>query len=334
MSLRLSGAGEWDISGQYTRQKVDLRAAFTNTTFTPILAFVPSLSDLAPALQGSLTLRRGRQLRSAHRQPQRSKLVGNIAGIGVQLPSLRGSLGSDGLLTAQTSVQASGGVSGSGNFSLAGQLSGSQLSNTLARYQGSLSADVLGALGSIDAQLRQGSAAWTVQAQARQGGTLSLSGQVSPDFNLKLAARSYNLPIRTIYARESSLNGDLTAITSGEQIVVGGSLNFARLVLGRLGAAPLPVTPETPGSTSTPNGDTASFGQPVARRTHRVPECQRRETRQSAAAAYRAARHPHSRSRQYPRRRKPGPGRTQRQPDALGQRGRSPAQRRGARGAR
>ena len=266
LSLRLSGAGEWDISGQYTRQKVDLRAAFSNTTFTPILAFVPSLSDLAPALQGSLTLSVGGSYDQPTASLSGSKLAGTIAGIGVQLPSLRGNLGSDGLFTAQSSVQAAGGVSGSGNFSLAGQLSGSQLSNTLARYQGSLSADVLGDLGTIDAQLRQGSAAWTVQAQARQGGTLSLSGQVSPDFNLKLAARSYNLPIRAIYARESSLNGDLTAITSGEQIVVGGSLNFTRLVLGRLGAAPLPVTPGTPdgsANATATNGDTASFVSPL-----------------------------------------------------------------------
>ncbi|WP_344982398.1 translocation/assembly module TamB domain-containing protein [Deinococcus rubellus] len=242
VNLQLSGAGQWNISGQFTRQKVDLKAAFTDTTFTPVLAFVPSLSDLSPALKGSLTLSVGGSYGQPTASLSGSNLVGSVSGLNVALPSVRGNLGSGGLFTAQAAVQASGNVSGVGTLSAAGQLIGSRLSGATLRYLGSLSAESLGNLGTLDASVLQGQNAWTVSASAQQGGSLKLSGQVSPSFDLTLAAREYNLPVRSIYARESSLSGDLSARSAGEQILVGGNLSFERLILGRLGANTLPGT--------------------------------------------------------------------------------------------
>ena len=246
VNLQLSGAGQWNISGQFTRQKVDLKAAFTNTTFTPVLAFVPSLSDFSPALKGSLVLSVGGSYAEPTASLSGSNLVGSVSGLAVTVPSLRGSLSSSGQFTAQAAVQASGTASGVGTLSAAGQLSGSRLTGTAVRYLGSLSAEALGNLGTLDASVLQGQNAWTVSAAAQQGGSLKLSGQVSPSFDLTLAARGYNLPVRSIYARESSLSGDLSAKSAGEQILVGGNLSFERLILGRLGASSLPGTASDP----------------------------------------------------------------------------------------
>ncbi|WP_169737228.1 hypothetical protein, partial [Deinococcus pimensis] len=43
VNVQLRGAGEWDVRGQFTRESVDLRASFRNTTFTPVLSLVPSV---------------------------------------------------------------------------------------------------------------------------------------------------------------------------------------------------------------------------------------------------------------------------------------------------
>ena len=112
LNLHLDGAGQWNVAGEFTRQKVDLQAAFTNTTFTPALAFVPSLSDLAPALKGSLTLKVGGSYERPTASLSGSNLVGSLAGVTVTLPSLQGQLANDGEFSAQTSLQASGAASG------------------------------------------------------------------------------------------------------------------------------------------------------------------------------------------------------------------------------
>ena len=49
VNIQLGGAGTWDVRGQYTRQKVDLNAVFTGTTFTPALRLVPGLAGLEPS---------------------------------------------------------------------------------------------------------------------------------------------------------------------------------------------------------------------------------------------------------------------------------------------
>ncbi|AZI41852.1 hypothetical protein EHF33_03050 [Deinococcus psychrotolerans] len=253
-NLQLDGAGQWRVSGEYTRQKVNLQAAFINTTFTPVLAFVPSLSGVAPALKGSLTLNVGGTYEQPTATLSGSNLLGSVSGISVQVPSLSGQLGNDGQFTAQAAVQASGNLGTVGTLRASGQFASSQLSATVLRYQGTLSADLLGNLGTLDASLTQGQNAqnqgtWTATAAAQQGGTLSLSGQVSPSIDVKVIAQNYNLPIRSIYARESSLNAALSAKTLGEQIVISGQASFDRLILGRVGAASLPGTvSSTPGN--------------------------------------------------------------------------------------
>ncbi|AWN23666.1 hypothetical protein DKM44_10860 [Deinococcus irradiatisoli] len=259
LNLTLDGAGQWQVAGQFTRQKVDLQAAFINTTFTPVLAFIPSLSDLSPALKGSLTLSVGGSYAQPTASLSGSNLVGSVAGLNVTLPSLRAQLSNAGQFTGQATVQASGSASGNGTLVASGALSGNKLGGASLRYQGSLSADALGNLGNVSATLSQAQNTWTLDAEAQQGGTLSLSGQVSPRFDLKATARNYNLPIRSIYARESSLNGTLSAVSAGEQILVGGSLTFDRLVLGRLNASSLPGT----ASTATSSDSVSNYVSPL-----------------------------------------------------------------------
>lgn len=240
LNLKLGGAGQWDISGQYTRNLVDLRAVFTDTTFTPVLAFVPSLSGAGASLRGSLSLGVGGTYDRPTARLSGQNLTGSVAGVSVSLPSLSGQLENSGQFSAQASIQAAGSLGAVGRVDLTGQLASGTLSRTQARYKGSLSADALGNLGSLNAALIQSGAtgndsAWTLNAAATQGGTLTLQGQLVPRLDLSLNAANYNLPFRTIYARESSLNGSLKATADGELIRVGGALSFARLVLGRVG---------------------------------------------------------------------------------------------------
>jgi TamB, inner membrane protein subunit of TAM complex len=274
LALKLSGAGQWDVSGQYTRERVDVRAAFTNTTFSPVLAFVPALSGTSPSLKGSLTLTVGGTYERPTARLSAQNLVGNLAGISLSVPTIGGQLENSGQFSAQANVQAAGSVGGAGRLDLSGLLSSGALSKTVVRYAGTLSADALGNLGSLNAALTQapgpqGTGGFSVDATAQQGGTLRLQGQLSPSLDLNLSAANYNLPVRVIYGRESSLSGSLRARASGEQIRVGGALNFNRLVLGRPGTnAALPgnigAASAAPGAAGTStSGANSNFSSPL-----------------------------------------------------------------------
>ncbi len=240
IQLAMGGAGTWDVRGQYTRQNVDLQANFNNTTFTPILALLPNLKNQA-TLHGNL----GLSVTGDYQQPTASlngqDLTGTWAGMQARVPSLHVQL-NDGALSGQASIAATGTVGAQGTAQLGGQFASSQLSGVTLSYQGALSAESLGDLGQTEVHVTQGEDNnWQVDALAQQGGSLKVAGQFSPKVNLQVTAQNYNLPIRTLYARESNLNGALTAVTEGENIVVNGDLNFARMLLGRVATTPLVV---------------------------------------------------------------------------------------------
>ncbi|WP_229783663.1 translocation/assembly module TamB domain-containing protein [Deinococcus sedimenti] len=255
VNIQLGGAGTWDVRGQYTRENVNLSAQFTNTTFTPVLRLVPGLADLQPSLKGSLTVSAAGTYDRPRGLIRAENLQGSVAGLSLRVPQFAGDLPDSGAFTAGGRVLTGGTVGTDGAVTLAGQLTLGRLSGTRATFTGLLAPQALGALPNTTATLaQQPDGRWTVDAQSRSttaasgAGSLSLTGTLSPRWDLNLSARNYNLPLAAIYGRESALNADLRAVDDGSVIRVTGAADFARLVLGRVNA---PTTIPAPGQSST-----------------------------------------------------------------------------------
>ena len=259
INVQLSGAGTWDIQGQYTKQKVDLSAKFTNTTFTPVLRLLPGVADLQPSLKGTVTLSAAGTYDRPRGLLRAQSLVGSVAGLSLQVPDFAGDLPDSGAFTAGGRILTGGTVGSDGQLNIAGQLTLGKLSGTTVKFAGLLAPQALGALPNTTATLTQDGESWRIDALSRStnpttgAGSLQLSGTVSPRWDLTLAARNYNLPLSVIYAKESALTGDLRAEQTGDLIHVSGSADFARLTLGRVNAPTTIAGPAGSASPSDPN---------------------------------------------------------------------------------
>ncbi len=282
VNVQLSGAGTWDVRGQYTRDRVDLTARFTNTTFTPVLRLIPGLAELNPSLRGSVTLSAAGTYDRPRAGLQLQNVTGSVAGLSLEVPTFTGDLPDSGAFTASGRVLTGGSVGANGTLELSGQLTLGKLSATRLAFGGLLAPQGLGALPGTTATLTQTSAptgdVWTLDAHSRStsptggAGTLRLSGQLSPTPDLTLTARNYNLPLTVIYGRESALNADLRAVDDGTVIRVSGAADFARLTLGRADASA--ATIPTPGqSNGQPlNGDPGGTGRTTDGYVSPLPE--------------------------------------------------------------
>lgn len=268
INVQMSGAGTWDVQGQYTRQKVDLDAKFTGTTFTPVLRLIPGLTDLQPALKGSLTLSAAGTYEQPRGLLRAENLTGSLAGLSVQVPQFAGELPDSGAFTGSGTILTGGSVRSNGKLSLSGQLSSGKLSGTQVQFSGLLAPEALGALPNTTATLRQDGDSWQLEAQslsapttpASAAGVLKVSGTVSPRLDLGLSAQNYNLPLALIYGRESSLNAALQATDDGRNVRVSGNADFARLILGRVDA---PATIPAPGETGSNKPALVDYASPL-----------------------------------------------------------------------
>ncbi|UQN05539.1 translocation/assembly module TamB domain-containing protein [Deinococcus sp. QL22] len=262
VNIQLAGAGTWDVRGAFSRSNVGLTAQFTNTTFTPVLVLVPAIADLDPSLKGTLTLEVAGTYDRPRGQVRASNLSGTLAGLSLQVPTFSGDLPDSGAFSATGRVLTGGVVGSDGTLNASGQLTLGDLSQTRVRFEGLLAPQALGALPNTTVTLAQSATTgWTLEAQSRSTnpvtgtGTLSLTGQIAPRWDLALTARNYNLPLAVIYARESALNADLRAVDDGSLIRVSGAADFLRLTLGRVGAT---ATIPAPGQTTTEGGSGAN----------------------------------------------------------------------------
>lgn len=269
IDVQLSGAGTWDVRGGYTREKVDLSAQFTGTTFTPVLRLIPGLAPLDPELKGTLTVSAAGTYDRPRGVLRAQNLSGSVAGLSLNIPSFSGDLPDSGAFTGGGRVRTGGTVGSDGEVTLAGQLTLGDLSKTVVKFSGLLAPQALGALPNSTVTLSQTPQnAWRVDAQSRStnpvtgAGTLTLAGTVAPRWNLDLTARNYNLPLAVIYGRESALNADVHAEDDGELIHVRGAAEFARLTLGRVNA---PDVLPAPGQsrTDTSGRTTDSYASPL-----------------------------------------------------------------------
>jgi TamB, inner membrane protein subunit of TAM complex len=260
IDLHLSGAGRWDVTGQYTRRAVGVTASFQNTTFTPVLLLIPSLRDQAPSLQGTLNL----SVAGTYDRPvgnvSGSGLQGALGGISLRIPSLSGQLPDTGLFSARAGLQTGGTLGADGNLQVTGRLDNLKLSGLNIVYAGLLIPQGLGRIENVTATLSQTGAGtpsegYSVQAQAVGGlgvGRLDLTGNISPLYDLKLRARNFNLPISLIYGRQSRINADLSVAEqglpgAGGPINVTGTVNIASLLLGRGNTAAVIPAPASAG---------------------------------------------------------------------------------------
>lgn len=265
LNLNLQGAGTWQISGQYTKKNVDLQAEFDNTTFTPILRFLPAIANLQPALAGTVSL----NISGSYDQPlaflSGRRLRGSLAGNTISLPALTANLRSDGELKAAANLQTSGAWSSRGHLKLQALFAKGQLSDTRLDYAGKLQPRLLGTLPNVEVSVTQSGSALTTSPQSdtntastwqivgksstpaianpanlaepiQPAGYLSFAGTLSPKLKLAINAQDYNLPIERIYAKESQLNAslELASVEEGDLLRVRGMADFRRLVLGRL----------------------------------------------------------------------------------------------------
>ncbi|WP_081995085.1 translocation/assembly module TamB domain-containing protein [Deinococcus radiopugnans] len=277
VNIQLTGAGTWDVRGQYTRQAVDLNARFTNTTFTPVLRLIPGLADLDPSLRGSLTLSAAGTYERPRGLLRVQNLSGSVAGLSLEIPSFAGDLPDSGTFTAGGTVLTGGALGANGTLDVRGQLTLGRLSGTRVAFSGLLAPQGLGALPNSTVVLTQNGEAFTVDAASRSAsaasgaGTLRLTGQVSPTLDLTLTARNYNLPLSVIFARESALNAELRAVDDGTLIRVSGAASFQRLILGRADAkATIPTLGQTNGQTL--NGPGSGTGRTTDNYVSPLPE--------------------------------------------------------------
>ncbi|GHF92334.1 hypothetical protein GCM10017783_00070 [Deinococcus piscis] len=285
INVQLGGAGSWDIRGQYTRERVDVRANFTETTFTPLLALIPSLAEQNPRLQGSLNV----AVLGDYGQPvgtlEARNLRGSLAGVSLSVPALSGRLDQSGRWTLGGGVRTGGALDSAGTVQGTGLWRNWQLSESALNYSGQLSpGKAVGTLSGVQASLSQSRAdpeRWVLDARsvsrnATTGqGTLEVRGQLIPAWDLSVRASNYDLALPGVFLRESALNGALTLRqdAGSEDIRVSGSADFARAVLGRPDTAD-DLDALVPGPEQTPAGSTApdNFVSPLPQQYTTFPE--------------------------------------------------------------
>ncbi len=289
VNIQLGGAGTWDVRGGYTRSRVDLSAQFRDTTFTPVLRLIPGLADLTPSLKGSLTLSAAGTYDRPRGLLRAQNLVGSLAGLSLQIPTLAGDLPDSGAFTAGGRVLTGGTVGSDGSLDVRGQLTLGRLSGTRATFTGLLAPQALGPLPNTTVTVTQTTETrWTVDARSRSAatatnpaGVLNVTGALTPRLDLALTARNYDLPLALIYARDSLLNADLRLVDDGSLVRVSGAANFLRLTLGRPDTAttiPAPGQSTSGGTAPGTNGRTTdNFPSPLPEQYQTFPQPQQEE---------------------------------------------------------
>lgn len=275
INVQMGGAGTWDIRGRYTRAGVDLRANFSNTTFTPLLSLVPALAEQNPRLQGSLNV----ALQGEYGRPTGTltgqNLRGSFGDIGLDVPQLSAALNSASAWTLGGQLRTGGSLDSGGTVQGRGFLRDFALRETVLSYSGEVAPSSIGTLPSVQASLSQSAAdpeRWVLDARsvtqntATGRGVLEVRGQLIPEWDLSVRASNYNLPLRSIYLRESALNAALTLRedAGGGDIHVAGSAAFARALLGRPNAADdLEALVPTPEGVTPAAGTASNFVSPL-----------------------------------------------------------------------
>lgn len=232
INVKMDGAGSWNVGGHYRRDGVDLQADFSDTTFTPLLALVPSLVGEEARLQGSLNLRLSGDYRAPIGSVQVRDLRGKHGDLLFTMPEgsgvlkdeiweFDGALGSRGPLVSAGRLRASGALNGS--------------AETTLRYDGALTPDGIGELPKVSATLRESAGSWQLSAisQDNTGGRLGVEGTVAPRIDLQMNAENHDFSSSKVFMRSGELSGRFSLQEDAEKLLwLRGDAALAAAVLG------------------------------------------------------------------------------------------------------
>ena len=252
--ISLSGAGKVQIRGEYSPEKVDFTADFTDASFTPLLKLIPALKTLEPSLKGTVQVRVGGSFEQPSAVVRTQNLEGSFAGIAVKSSDLSGELrgnllelgGHLSALSALSAFTADGVVSAKANLSVHG------ISNAQVGFSGKGKIDNFGPLEGVKATLLQsagvsstgaGGTRWTVQASGKQGGVLTVAGEVAPRLALEFSGQGITPVVGALFIKGSTLNarGKLERLTGDDATLTSSSSGPSSA-----------VSPAIPGSSTDP----------------------------------------------------------------------------------
>lgn len=230
--LDLRGRGRWTGGGRYTREGVDLRLDFENTSFTPVLALIPNLRDYNPDATGTVRLKLSGRYELPDADLEVQGFSGRLSGIALRAQTLTGSL-RNGDLRLNGTVSSDETLGATLETTATARVTSvipTNITNLEARLQGSLNLRPVGLIEDVNARVYGESGGFKLQATGRKGGALELGGDLSPVLNVRLTGRNLIVPIPEYFVSDSLLDADLALRGDGARsYALSGNVNLQRL---------------------------------------------------------------------------------------------------------
>ncbi len=230
--LALRGRGSWTGSGRYSRDLVNLRLNFFETTFTPILEFIPVLRDYDPRAGGSLQLELGGRYGAPDATLEIRDLKGSLSNIAFSSERFDGSLvnGNFEIKGAITTDETLGATVQTIATAKVTSFNPIKVEGLEGRATGRLNVRPIGVLDNIDARVYGDSGGFKLEATGLKGAPFSLRGNLSPVIKLRLEGSDLIVPIPEYFVSDSLMDVSLSFEGDGSKAYnVGGNIVVARL---------------------------------------------------------------------------------------------------------
>jgi hypothetical protein len=262
LRLKSKNGGEWLGSGRYSKNLVNLKLGFSNTSFTPVLDLLPTLRGLNPEASGTLNL----ELKGEYGKPDAvlnvENFKGRLAGVRLNAKQLNGTLQNNkleikGQITTDESFNAALDTTASANLISWTPI---KLENLEARATGSLEVSPIGRIENINARAFGDSGGFKLEASATKGGAMTITGDISPRLNLKMVGKDLVFKIPDYFLSDSSMDANLEMRSDGRDYLMTGNVVVNR-ALGSLNQGKTEPKPST-----TPAPQTEQRKNPVFER--------------------------------------------------------------------
>jgi hypothetical protein len=246
LRLRSKNGGEWLGSGRYSKNLVNLKLGFSNTSFTPVLDLLPTLRGLNPEASGTLNL----ELKGEYGKPDATLNVenfkGRLAGVRLNAKQLNGTLQNNkleikGQITTDESFNAALDTTATANLVSWTPI---KLENLEAKATGSLEVSPLGRIENINARAFGDSGGFKLEATAKKGGAMTITGDISPRLNLKMVGKDLVFKIPDYFLSDSLVDANLEMRGDGRDYLMSGNVVVNR-ALGSLNQGKTEPKPST-----------------------------------------------------------------------------------------
>jgi hypothetical protein len=226
LRLKSKNGGEWLGSGRYSKNLVNLKLGFSNTSFTPVLDLVPSLRGLNPEASGTLNL----ELKGQYGKPDATLNVenfkGKLAGVRLNAKQLNGKLENNkleikGQITTDESFNAALDTTATANLISWTPI---KLENLEAKATGSLEVSPVGRIENINARAYGDSGGFKLAAIASKGGAITITGDISPRLNLKMVGKDLVFKIPDYFLADSLMDANLEMRGDGKDYLMTGNV--------------------------------------------------------------------------------------------------------------